>query len=140
MHLIQPIPPQKPLDTLLDWERKIKGGPVWDLLVVQQQMKVRHIRPMTSPNAGIQMSMEMGWNLSQLMEEFQGLHGHHYRDSEWVWLQGGRRYPCAADSYLLPIDPTDGGGAGAPEPRIYLKFTIPPPQRHLVFVSVHHSH
>lgn len=140
MQLIPPHPPRRPLEGLSDRERKIWGGPVWDLHQAQLDLREGRLRPLTTKNVSDALNTDLGWNLRDVKNGFQMLRPPHYNQSEWVWLQGNTGEPLPADSDLLPCERTPDRDDTPPlDVRVYLKFTLPNPLLHIFFVSVHPS-
>lgn len=138
MKRLNPLPPQVDLETLSDRDRKIPGGPVWQLHALQSMVLLEQISLVATPKSSREMRDELGLSLKNVNTLFCEITADQYHGSEWVLLPGDRRTPLPADSYLFPWAAWPRAAAHD-HPPTYLKFTLRDPHRHLIVVSLHIS-
>lgn len=90
--------PALPLEKCSDKQRKIAGGPCWDLAAAQGAVSSGSLTFAASPKAGSQSTLELNWGLNEIRSFFLNLHSQYYLDSEWV-LPPPPGMP--ADTYLM---------------------------------------
>lgn len=114
--------------------RRVPGGPVYWLHVLQQQPAPDGLR-LATRKCRKDVLERLQWDGDDVWRAFLALRAEHYRGSSWCQITDQFWLPC--DAYALP-DYDDGYD---PEARIeiYMKFGVSSNGRLLLMVSCHPS-
>lgn len=88
---------------LTDAERKIGGGPVYDLSEIKAHVAELQINGLELVNVSVRAALEdeLRWRMSDVCKFIACLERRHYHCSEWVYASDRARIAHPADVYLM---------------------------------------
>jgi hypothetical protein len=133
-----PEPPSS-LEGLSDWQRKISGGPVFDLADVKAHVQGvgQDCFVLATRKAEENLLVTLRWLPKDLCGFFTCLDRHHYRGSEWVYGSEKAKIAYPADVYLMGYNRVRVQETPKVDPWNYLKFSFSLATNTIEIFSIH---
>lgn len=126
------------LGFMSDSDRKIAGGPVFQLADVQAYIK--HIDGNAfrfADQAASDLAVELRWKLEDLCGFIQCLGARHYRGSEWCYGSGRAKIAFPADVYIMGYNRIKRQEWQELDPWNYFKFSFSSASSTIQVFSIH---